>query len=88
MPKNLRALKLGGIMRNADQRCVNGHMLICIDEPELQFYLGLLTRLKADDLVSEDDRVSAIRQLTLVLARVRDVTKSQSPATEGDTFSQ
>lgn len=72
-------------MRNADQRCVNGHMLICIDEPELQFYLGLLTRLKADDLVSEDDRVAAIRQLTHVLARVREVTKSQSSVSQSNS---
>lgn len=71
-------------MRNADQRCVNGHMLICIDEPELQFYLGLLTRLKADDLVSEDDRVAAIRSLTAVLARVREVTGKQSSVSQGD----
>lgn len=84
MPKNLRAPKQGGIMRNADQKCVNGHLQICISEGELQFYLGLLTQLKADNLITEDARQEAIWALTRVLARVRDVTKSQSPSTQGE----
>lgn len=75
-------------MRNADQRCVNGHFMICIDEPELQFCLGLLTRLKADDLVTEDDRLRAIQICLETLALARDVTKSQSPVSQGEGTSQ
>ena len=71
-------------MRNAGQQCVNGHLLICITEDELQFYLGLLTQLKSDDLITEDRRVSAILALTRMLAHVREVTRSQSPSTPGE----
>lgn len=75
-------------MRNADQTCVNGHMLICLDEPELQFALGLLTRLKADDLVTEEDRMHAIQVLLEHLARVREVTSKQSSVSQGSTPTQ
>lgn len=75
-------------MRNADQTCVNGHLLICLDEPELQFGLGLLTRLKADDLVTEDDRLQAIELLISHLARVRKVTGRQSSVSQGETTTQ
>lgn len=72
----------GGIMRNSNTSA--RQLIVGVDTEELQFYLGLLTCLKADDLITEDARVSAIRHLTDVLARVRDVTKSQSPVSQGD----
>lgn len=72
----------GGIMRNRNASAST--LIIGLDVEELQFYLGLLTQLKADDLITEDARVSAIRHLTDVLARVRDVTKSQSPVSQSD----
>ena len=75
-------------MRNADQTCVNGHVLICLAEPELQFSLGLLTRLKADDLVTEDDRLQAIQVLLDHLARVREVTGKQSSVSQGEETTQ
>lgn len=75
-------------MRNADQTCVNGHLMICIDEAELQFCLGLLTRLKADDLVTEEDRLGAIQVFIERLARVRDVTSKQSSVSQGSTPTQ
>lgn len=71
-------------MRNAGQDCVNGGLLVCISEAELQFSLGLLTRLKADDLVTEEDRLRAIQVLIETLAIARDVTKSQSPVSQGE----
>lgn len=75
-------------MRNADQTCVNGHLLICLSEPELQFALGLLTRLKADDLVTEEDRLQAISRLLDTLALARDVTSKQSSVSQGSTPTQ
>lgn len=75
-------------MRNADQTCVNGHLMICITEGELQDAIGLLTQLNGRDLVSETKRLAAIDQLSMVLARVRDVTKNQSPVSQGEFTSQ
>lgn len=72
----------GGIMRNGNAS--RSQLAVVFDVEELQFYLGLLTCLKSDDLITEDARVGAIRHLTDVLARVRDVTKSQSPVSQSD----
>ena len=76
------ATNQGGIMRNGNAS--GRQVLVGLDVEELQFCLGLLTQLKADDLLTEDARVSAIRHLTDVLARVRDVTKSQSSVSQRD----
>lgn len=46
-----------------------------VSEDELRFYLGLLTQLKADDLITEDERVSAIKSLTRALALARSAQR-------------
>lgn len=71
-------------MRKADHSPVKGDVSLCISEPELRFYLGLLTNLKADDVISESDRVTALKRLTRHLARVREVTGKQSSVSQGE----
>lgn len=63
---------------------VNREIIIGLSIDELHFCITLLTRLKADDLIDEDSRTDAISFLTHRWLLARDVTKSQSPVSQGE----
>ena len=48
---------------------------------EIECYVQLLTKLKADDLISEQQRREALSSLTRVWIDLRKVTGKQSPGT-------
>lgn len=58
-----------------------------VSEEELRFCLGLLTQLKADDLLMEDARASAIRQLTAALALARSAQRG-AWVSQGETTTE
>lgn len=63
---------------------VNSNLFILLDVEELHFYYSLLTRLKADDLIDEDLRRRAMDVLLEQWLLAREVTKSQSPVSQGE----
>lgn len=67
---------------------VSSEIIIGFSESELHFYLTLLTRLRADDLIDEDSRRDAIAILQRRWLLAREVTKNQSPPTQSDKTSQ
>lgn len=63
---------------------VSSEIIIGFSESELHFYLTLLTRLRADDLIDEDSRRDAIAILQRRWLLAREVTRSKSSVSQQD----